>query len=506
MVDKDSPLLRVEGIEKSFAAIHALKGVNMEIVGGEVHAIVGENGAGKSTLMKILSGAHVADKGKLTLAGKPYAPQGPAAARLLGIAMIYQELALAPHLSVEENVLLGLESGYFTFGTGDRAKVQSCLRDLGHGELDPRQKAGELNTGMQQVVEIARALYSGAKVIILDEPTSSLGEKDVQALFAMTNKLKATGVALVYISHFLEEVMTIADRFTVLRDGASIATGLVKEIQMEDLVRLMVGRDINEVYPGKNKVIGEVIYRTEGVRGPTLHSSLDLELRSGEIIGCAGLMGSGRSELIRGLFGLQSLSDGLIELTQSGQCVKARYVSAKLSLKSGVNFLSENRKEEGLALAMSITGNITLSRLKGYATWGWLSSSKERAAGQKWSKALGVKCANAEQSTSALSGGNQQKVALARLLHDESQVLLLDEPTRGVDVGSKSEIYKLIQELAAQGKTIIIVSSYLPELFGLCHRLLVMHKGKASQIFSTDDWSHQQVMAVATAGETKEGG
>ena len=490
-----APRLRMTGVRKSYGATHALRGVDLELAAGEVHALVGENGAGKSTLMKVLSGAEPLDGGTMELDGTAYRPSGPQAARRHGVAMIYQELAVCRHLSVEANVLLGLESSSAGFlrKAADRERVRAALAELGHPEIDPTAAVESLSPAARQVVEIARALLTDVKLLVLDEPTSALTQEDAGRLFEVVARLKARGVTVVYISHFLEEIEAIADRYTVLRDGSAVATGRVKDVTRGRLVELMVGRAVDEQYPRVPHTAGERVLDLQGVGGSPLPRSASLSLHRGEILGLAGLVGSGRTELLRAVYGLAPVRQGAVKVhTFTGAATPPQRI------RQGLGFLSEDRKEEGLSLTRSLADNLTLSRLGPLSRLGFLKPSRVRAAAAAQLARLGVKHRDADQPAGELSGGNQQKVALARLLHQNADVFLLDEPTRGVDVGSKADIYRLIGELAAAGKAVLMVSSYLPELFGVCDRIAVMARGVLGPPRAVAVWTPEAVIAAAT--------
>ncbi len=492
------PRLHMHDIDKRFGSTQALHGVSLQVVPGEVHALVGENGAGKSTLMKILSGAEQPDGGHMALDGCPYQPAGPQEARLRGVAMIYQELALAPHLDVESNVLLGLEEQRWGFirRQAQRRRVEDALALLEHREIGPDTPVYRLSPGACQLVEVARALIVDARVIVFDEPTSSLTRRDTEHLFDLIQRLKARGVSIVYISHFLEEVQRIADRYTVLRDGQTAATGPVAGTPLETIIEQMVGRNLRDLYPRVPHDIGSPLLEVTDLSGDPLPVHAGLTLHRGEILGIFGLVGAGRTELLRALFGLNTVVRGEIRLRAH---LRTR-ATPRQRIDEGMGLLSEDRKQEGLALSQSIADNVTYGWLKPYVSAGWLSLGRRRAAVRSWMRRLDVRCRGTEQKVLELSGGNQQKVALARLLHQQADVLLLDEPTRGVDVGSKAEIYRLIGELALQGKAILFVSSYLPELLGVCDRLGVMARGRLSAVRSVSAWSPEQIMAFATGG------
>lgn len=500
-----NPRLAMIGIAKRFGSTQALRGVDLTLHAGEVHAIVGENGAGKSTLMKVLSGAHRPDAGRMELDGQPYAPAGPQQARRSGVAMIYQELTLAPHLDVAANVTLGLETTCWGFlrRSSNRRRVEDALAMLEHPEIRPDSPVSWLSPAAQQLVEIARALLLDVRVLVLDEPTSSLTKDDVCRLFALIGRLRQRGVTVVYISHFLEEVQEVADRFTVLRDGQTVGGGIVADFSRDRIIELMIGRSLTEQYPRVPHAIGDPVLVVSGLTGPKLSTKVDLQLHQGEILGIAGIVGAGRTELLRALFGLDPVLGGQVRIVSSDSAARdaSPPQTARQRIRQGFGFLSEDRKVEGLALELSIADNLTLSRLAPYSWYGLLNLRRRRQAVEAWLTRLNVRHASQDGPVSELSGGNQQKVALGRLLHQEARILLLDEPTRGVDVASKAEIYRLIGQLAARGKAIVFVSSYLPELFGVCDRLAVMARGKLSPVRPVSQWTPEEVMAYATSGE-----
>jgi ribose transport system ATP-binding protein len=491
-------LLEMRGVVKSFGASRALAGVDLDLNAGEVHALIGENGAGKSTLMKILSGAYRPDQGTMRLGGIPYAPRGPREALAHGVAMIYQELTTAAHLTVEANVMLGQErsTAGLVHQRAHRQMVVEALELLQHPEIRPEAIAGTLSVAAQQLIEVARALVSNARVIVFDEPTSSLTERDTQRLFAVIERLRDRGLSIVYISHFLEEVRRISGRYTVLRDGRTVATGRMEGTTLKEIIAAMVGRDLTEMFPRVPHQPGEPLLEIKGLARRTVLKHADLTLRRGEVLGIAGLVGAGRTALLRVVFGLDPVRSGTI-IVKGISSVRA---GPRRRIRQGLGFLSEDRKSEGLALTRSIEDNLSYSALGDYSTLGWLNLRRRRAEVQRWMARLRVKATGPAQAIGALSGGNQQKVALARLLHQRADVLLLDEPTRGIDIGSKAEIYRLIGELAAEGKAVILVSSYLPELLGICDRLAVMTRGVLSEARPIGDWSEHTVMAVATGG------
>ncbi len=500
-VRSSDPLVVARGVRKAFGSTLALAGVDFQVATGEVHALVGENGAGKSTLMKVFSGALQPDGGALLLGGKPYRVRDPSMARRLGVAMVYQELALAPHLSIEDNILLGIEPTYILGVLRRRAmrrRVEEVLEVLGHGELHPETRVADLSPAARQVVEIAGALaQESCRVLILDEPTSSLGGEDVGRLFELIRRLADRGIAVIYISHFLEEVREVAHRVTVLRDGKTVGSGAVGDFPIPTLVRMMVGREIGELYPRSQRRIGEAILEIEDLAGHVKPRSASLMLRGGEVLGIAGLVGAGRTELIRAVFGLDPVRRGSVRVG-----VYQGPASPPERLRQGVGLLSEDRAGEGLAASLSVADNTTLSKLKGFGPGPLVLPSRQDAATREHIEALEIRCRHPRQTVGELSGGNQQKVALARLLHHDVDVFLLDEPTRGIDVGSKARIYRLIDELAMAGKAILMVSSYLPELVGVCDRIAVMCRGRLGPARPSSALDVHQLLMEATGQET----
>lgn len=488
--------LRLTGIKKSFGATRALRGVSLQIAPGEVHAIIGENGAGKSTLMKVLSGAHRPDEGTMELSGRPFAPDNPHDARMKGVAMIYQELNLAFHLTAQENILLGAESSSLGWvdRKASRERARAALAQLGHEHLDLDRPAGSFSIATQQVIEIARALLTNPKVLIMDEPTSSLTQADTERLFAAIARLRRQGVSIIYISHFLEECRRVADRYTVLKDGETVGTGVMAGASLDQIVTLMTGREVKDLYPRVEHSPGAVVLSAKSVASTPRLKGASFEVRAGEIFGLAGLIGAGRTDLLRSLFGLDRTDAGDVVVVGS----PAAADSPRERWAQGVGFLSENRKEEGLMLTLSIADNLTLTKHTAFGRFGWIDGRKQRAVAQRWVDELRVKCRDASQPIGQLSGGNQQKVAIARLLEHPARIFLLDEPTRGIDVGSKAQIYQLIGELAGAGKAVVVVSSYLPELLGLCDTIGVMCRGELSAIRPRAQWTEAEIMRVAT--------
>ncbi len=500
MTDTNSCILTMQGIKKSFGGVHALRGVNLEVMKGEVHALIGENGAGKSTLMKILSGALKADTGTMVLDGSPYQPQNALDARLSGISMVYQELNLAEHLTIEENMMLGIETTKWGFINREEyaAKIDEVLATLKHPDLAPRMKIRDLSPAARQLVEIARGLITENMVFVLDEPTSSLSQVDLEHLFEVIAILKERGVSIIYISHFLEEVKRVADRFTVLRDGETVGGGSVADTSIDTIIELMVGRPLTDMFPRIPHDIGDEAFCIKGLKGETLPVEATVTVNRGEILGIAGLVGAGRTETFRIVYGLDSLAGG--EITIGMYSGITGNISPHRMIKQGVAFLSEDRKTEGLALERSIAENITFSSLPSLSKWGLVSNSVIEGVADKWIDRLGVKIGGVRDAVESLSGGNQQKAAIARLLQEDADIFLFDEPTRGVDVGSKVEIFRLIGELAAQGKAVLIISSYLPELIGVCDTIAVMHRGVLGPKRPVSEWDEYSIMNEATSG------
>ncbi|MBX3748020.1 MAG: sugar ABC transporter ATP-binding protein [Verrucomicrobiae bacterium] len=487
--------LAMRQVEKSFGATRALRGVSLDLAPGEVLALIGENGAGKSTLMKVLSGACRPDAGRIELDGAPFVPDSPLHARRSGIAMIYQELTLAPHLSIEENILLGDEPA--RWGWLDRRRrrdlAHRALEELHHPGLPLDTPAGACPLATQQIVEIARALVRQPRVLILDEPTSSLTQRDAETLFAVVRRLRERGVSVIYISHFLEECRAICDRYTVLRDGESVGSGTMAEADLNHIIRLMVGRDVRDIYPRIPHALGTPVLQVSRLAGRRKPASASFTLRAGEILGIAGLVGAGRTETLRAIFGLDDAPAGSVTvLDRNTTGLGPRHL-----LNAGVGLLSEDRKSEGLLLQRHLADNVTLTRLAPVSRFGLVSARRQQALTGEWMRRLDVRARGPAQPVGELSGGNQQKIAVARLLHHQARILLLDEPTRGIDVGSKAHIYRLIGELAAQGKAIVFVSSYLPELLGVCDTIGVMCRGRLREIRPVADWTEHDIMAAA---------
>ena len=467
-----------------------------------MHALVGENGAGKSTLMNIVAGAMRPDRGEMHVEGRPYAPTGPLEARRRGIALIHQDLSLCPHLTVAENILLGVEPSRWGWvdRPAARRRALGLLEHFGHAELHPDRRVGELPLAARQVVEICRALAADERILLMDEPTSSFQRDDVEHLFGLMRRLAARGIATIYVSHFLEEVREIAGRYTILRDGRSVDSGRMSETSTDHLIVHMVGRPMAGLFPQRARAgEAEVILAVRDVAAPPVLKQASFELRRGEILGIAGLIGSGRTELVRTLFGLEPRATGRMSLRDRTLGVPGASPARRLG--QGFGYLSEDRTREGLALPLSIADNLTATRLSACSSgWGWLDLKRQWAAARSWMDVLHIRATTPGQPVRALSGGNQQKVAIGRLLHQDAEVLLLDEPTRGIDIGSKAQIYEIIARCAGEGKAVLLVSSDLSELFGLCHRLAVMSRGRLSPARPIEEWTPHTVLATAIGG------
>ncbi|HEV7310043.1 sugar ABC transporter ATP-binding protein [Ensifer sp.] len=490
-------ILEIDNVTKSFGQVAALRGMRLKVRRGRVHTLLGENGAGKSTLMKILAGVHEATSGAITLDGKPYRPADPQDAASLGLAIVFQELSLCSNLTVAENILATREPRRFGF-INDKAliaRARAIVADLGL-PIDVSEKVGNLSIAQRQLVEIAKGLSHEAKVVILDEPTSSLSDSEAEILFQIIARLKSRGVAVIYISHRMEEIMRLSDDITVIRDGEYVSTHDRNDVTIEALIALMVGRRMDEIYPPRTheRSAAAPILSVDGLTRDGEFEDISFDVRPGEILGFFGLVGSGRSEVMNALFGMKAAT-GTVRL--EGQPVRFR--SAAEAIARGIGFVTENRKEEGLVLGHSVGWNISMAALSDFTgPLGFTRSRAEREAAATEVGRLAIKTHSLDTPSGSLSGGNQQKIVLAKWLLTKPKVLILDEPTRGVDVGAKFEIYKIIRQLAAEGTAILLISSELPEVLGMSDRVVVMHEGVIGATLSGADLNPETIMAHAT--------
>jgi ribose transport system ATP-binding protein len=492
----EEPLVRLRGVSKEFPGVLAVDGVDLEILPGEVHAVAGENGAGKSTLMKILSQVERPTSGEIEISGEKVTFHGPGYAQRLGVAMVYQEFALASHLSVAENLFLGHEpsrAGFINRGE-EKEKAVELLGRVGL-EIDPGRSVSSLSVAEQQRVEIAKALAIEAKVVIMDEPTATLAEKEIEELFEVIRNLTSQNIAVLYISHRLDEIFRIADRVTVMRDGKVVDTKPASELDEEKLVNLMVGREVGNLYPKPEAQIGESLLRVEGLTREGVIEDCSFEVRAGEILGFAGLVGAGRTELARAVFGADPIDSGKVEL--DGE--EVRISSPQAAIDAGIGYLTEDRSREGLAMQLGIDQNITLANLPTRA--GLLSLATEQSTAQDRCEQLDIQTPTIRRRVQVLSGGNQQKVVVAKWLETHARVLFFDEPGRGIDVGAKAEMFGLIGDLADDGRAIVLISSYLPELLNMCDRIVVMREGKVAGELEREEFSEERITALATGVE-----
>ncbi len=497
-------LLRLTDIRKSFAGVQALKGVSFDLRAGEVHALVGENGAGKSTLIKVITGAHRPDEGTIEVDGRPVVDNDPLLARSLGITAIYQQPALFPDLTVAENIALGLEpaDGWRFVKWRERRERARRLLGLIEARIDPGVEVRHLSMPEQQLVEIARALGADARILIMDEPTASLGDAEAEDLFRVVRELKGRGVGIVYISHRLEELPRVADRVTALRDGALVGTRAIGEVDRAALIRMMVGRELSAVFPKTAVPIGDVVLRVErvGCRASGVHD-ISFDVRSGEILGLAGLVGAGRTELARVLFGITPADSGTIRLRDRPIAVP----SPGRAVDLGIAYVPEDRRRHGVIPEMSVAANATLATLRAVASFGMIDFASERRVAAEYVQRLEIKTQTVDAPVANLSGGNQQKVALARWLAASPSVLILDEPTQGVDVGAKAEIHRLMVELAGRGMAIVMISSELPEILGMSDRIAVMHGGTIVGRLDRSEATQEAIVELALGHQKARG-
>lgn len=490
--------IEMRGIDKSFGSNQVLKQAGFTLESGEVHALMGENGAGKSTLMKILTGVYTKDAGTVLVDGKEVNYKNPQEAEKAGIVFIYQELNVMFDLTVEENLFMGKEI-HGKFGICDRKamqkKAQEALNTLGVN-ISPKTVMSELSVGQQQMVEICKALMADAKVIIMDEPTAALTQSETVALFKVIESLRKKGVSMVYISHRMEEIFELCDRITVLRDGSYIGVKNIPETNMNEIVKMMIGREIGERYPSRDVKIGKEVLKVKGLTRKGTFHDVSFSVRAGEVLGVSGLMGAGRTEIMQAIFGNLSYESGTIEI--DGKEVKIS--NPRQAMEHGIGFITEDRKTGGLMLDKSIRENITLCNLERISKSSVISKEAEKNMVAEAIKDLHIKCFGPYHECNNLSGGNQQKVVLAKWILTNPKILILDEPTRGVDIGAKKEIYSIINKLAAQGVAIIMVSSELPEVLGMSDNIMVVREGEVRGIISYEEANQERVMTLATGG------
>ncbi|MGW1323292.1 sugar ABC transporter ATP-binding protein [Streptomyces antibioticus] len=498
----EPPLLSMSGITKSFPGVRALDGVDLDVQAGEVHCLLGQNGAGKSTLIKVLAGAHLPDEGTVRWRGEPVAPRSPSAAMRLGIATIYQELDLVEHLSVAENVYLGHEptaAGFVVRGRAARASTAALLVRLGHPEIDPGALVGRLSAAQRQIVSMARALSHDVRLIVMDEPSAALDPDEVDNLFRIVGDLTADGVAVVYISHRLEEIRRIGDRVTVLKDGRAVAGGLpARTTPTRDVVALMTGRTVEYVFPDRpsEPPTAPAVLQVRGLARDGEFAPLDLDLRPGEIVGLAGLVGSGRSEILETIYGARRPTAGQVLV----QGRPLRPGSVRAAVRAGLGLAPEERKAQALLMLESVTRNVSVSTLGRFARAGWIDRGAERAAARAAVRELSLRPDDPDVPVRTLSGGNQQKAVLARWLLRGCRVLLLDEPTRGVDVGARAELYAVVRRLADEGLAVLLVSSEVPEVLGLADRVLVLREGRVVHTAPARQLDEHRVLDLVLEG------
>ena len=490
--------IEMKGIDKSFGTNQVLKNAGFLLKDGEVHALMGENGAGKSTLMKILTGVYTRDAGTVLVDGKEVVYKNPQEAEKAGIVFIYQELNVLFDLTVEENLFMGKEITK-GFGVCDkkamRKKAQEIMDRMGVN-IPVTAQMSDLSVGQQQMVEICKALMVDAKVLIMDEPTAALTQSETEVLFEVIKSLRAKGVSIVYISHRMEEIFELCDRITVLRDGTYIDTKYIKDINMDDIVQMMIGRTIGERFPKRDVQIGKEVIRVEGLTSGKLFKKVNFSVKAGEVLGVSGLMGAGRTEIMQAIFGNIPVESGKIYIDGKEVTIK----NPRQAIAAGIGFITEDRKTEGLLLEKSIAENIEIVNLKKVSKNSVISMAKQKALVKKGIEEFRIKCFGPDHECNNLSGGNQQKVVLAKWIYTDPKILILDEPTRGVDIGAKKEIYSVINDLAAKGVAVIMVSSELPEVLGMSDRIMVVHEGKVTGIVEASEVDQAKVMTLATGG------
>ena len=492
-------LLSLRGASKTFGPVIALADGTIDIRPGEIHALVGENGAGKSTLVKILAGVHAPDGGEFVVNGEPVSFRTPADSKAAGISVIYQEPTLFPDLSVAENIFIGRQpkGAAGLISRGEMRRQARALFDTLGVPIDPDRIAEGLSIADQQIIEIAKAISLDANVLVMDEPTAALSGVEVERLFGVARGLRDKGTGILFISHRFDEVFALCDRITVMRDGRYIAVHTTADVTVPQIVREMVGRDVDALYPKEDAVIGDTVLRVEGLGRAGVFQNISFEVRSGEIVGLAGLVGAGRTEVARAIFGIDRYDTG--QVTLHGKALKPH--SPQAAIEAGIGFVPEDRRKQGLVMDLSVAKNATLTLRNRLARFGLISGSRETSAANDWSGRLRVKTGSQQYAVSTLSGGNQQKVVLAKWLATEPTLLIVDEPTRGIDVGTKAEVHRLISDLAGRGIAIIMISSELPEVLGMADRILVMHEGRITAELPRAEATAELVMHAATSSE-----
>ncbi len=488
-------ILEIRGAAKRFGGVHALVDANLSLYPREIHALLGENGAGKSTLLKTLAGVHKLDAGSISLFGKEFVASGTRGSQEQGIAVIYQEPNLFPDLTLAENVFIGRQLTHGkTVAWKDMAEQSAALFKRLGVPLDPARRARGLSIADQQIVEIAKALSLQAKVIVMDEPTAALSANETERLFGVARSLREEGAALVFVSHRLDEVMALCDRVTIMRDGATVATAPIAEVDTEKIVKWMVGRELSDLFPKMEAKIGETVLKVEKISRAGQFEDISFEVKAGEIVGIAGLVGSGRSEVIRAIFGIDNYEHGSV--TFLGKKMKKN--APNKAMQDGIALVPEDRRQQGLFMPVSITRNTSITLLKSLSKFGLLRKSSETGVSAEWSKKLQLKFNSLEDSVDRLSGGNQQKVVLAKWLSTKPKLLIIDEPTRGIDVGTKSEVHRFLSQEASRGLAILMISSELPEVLGMSDRILVMREGRLVAHFNAAEANPENVIAAAS--------
>lgn len=493
-------MIEMSGIKKAFNGNVVLNDVQFNLQQGEIHALMGENGAGKSTLMKILSGIYTKDAGEIKVDGKTVTFKSPKDAEKYGIVVIHQELNILPDLTVAENLFLGKEKTYGKLGILKNKEMDQEAKELLSRlglDVNPKTRAGDLSVGKQQIIEIAKAIASNAKYIVMDEPTAALTDREIQTLFETIRELKAKGISFVYISHRMEEIFAICDRITILRDGQYVGERNIPETNFDEIVAMMVGRELGERFPERNCEIGDVKLEVKNLSIKGLFENISFQVRKGEVVGVAGLMGAGRTEVAETLFGYRKAHSG--EIFIDGKKVSIK--SPIDAMKHNIGYVTEDRKTKGLILNFSIQENVSLANLKKVSSSGIVKKEREESLVNQYIEQLKIRTSGPKQSAKSLSGGNQQKVVLAKWLGTEPEILILDEPTRGVDIGARKEIYHIINELAQAGVAILMISSELPEVIGMADRVIVMQEGKLTGEVQKEEMTQELIMHYATGGE-----